>query len=983
MKLFEGLEKMLKFQDKEIGVNGKHDLKAPLLQPTESVAVTVSQPDHKEHKKSRTVMFKVGGMKCASCAVSIESVLGKRNGIESVVVSPLQGQAVIRFIPELITVQAIKETIEDLGYLANEIQEQDIAVCRLRIKGMACTSCSESIERALLMVDGVKKVVVGLALEEAKIHFDPTLIDSDQLIEAVEDAGFGADLISSGDNINKVHLKLEGINSPDDLNIIQSALGSNEGVNHFEMDASGKKVTIVYDPDLTGPRSLIECIQEAGQSPSLYHATLYVPPRRGEAERQHEIQGYRNQFLWSCLFSIPVFTFSMILPMLPPYGNWLSHKLHNMFTIGMLLRWLLCTPVQFIVGRRFYIGAYHALKRGSTNMDVLVSLGTNAAYFYSVYSLVKALSSNSFEGQDFFETSTMLISFILLGKYLEVVAKGKTSEALAKLTDLTPETAFLLSLDGNGNVISENEISTQLIQRNDIIKIVPGSKVPIDGIVVRGQSHVNESMITGEARPIAKRPGDKVIGGTMNENGCLLVKATHVGSETALSQIVQLVEAAQLARAPVQKLADQISKFFVPTVVVAALMTWLGWFVFGEAGVYPKRWIPKAMDGFELALQFGISVLVVACPCALGLATPTAVMVSTGIGASQGVLIKGGNALEKAHKARNWKPLVVSTMLFSDMAIQEFCDMAAIAEANSEHPIAKAIVAHAKKLHQQYGSSIEHVNEVKDFEVYPGSGVGGMVSEKMVLVGNKRLMKAHNIPVNPEVQEYMSESEQLARTCVLVAVDGMVSGAFAVTDPVKPEAERVISFLRSMGITSIMVTGDNWATATAIAKEVGIHTVFAETDPLGKADKIKELQMKGDAVAMVGDGINDSPALVAADVGMAIGAGTDVAIEAADVVLIKSNLEDVVTAIDLSRKTLSRIRLNYVWALGYNVLAMPIAAGILFPFTGIRLPPWLAGACMAASSLSVVCSSLLLQSYKKPLHVLEDGRGSIDFPNLV
>ncbi|KAF9593376.1 hypothetical protein IFM89_022075 [Coptis chinensis] len=276
------------------------------------------------------------------------------------------------------------------------------------------------------------------------------------------------------------------------------------------MDASGKKVIIVYDPDLTGPRSLIECIREAGQSPSLYHATLYVPLRRGEAEHQHEIQGYRNQFLWSCLFSIPVFTFSMILPMLPPYGNWLSHKLHNMFTIGMLLRWLLCTPVQFIVGRRFYIGTYHALKRGSVNMDVLVALGTNAAYFYSVYSLVKALSSNSFEGQDFFETSTMLISFILLGKYLEVVAKGKTSEALAKLIDLTPETAFLLSLNGNGNVISENEISTQLIQRNDIIKIVPGSKIPIDGIVVSGQSHVNESMITGEARPIAKRAGDKV-----------------------------------------------------------------------------------------------------------------------------------------------------------------------------------------------------------------------------------------------------------------------------------------------------------------------------------------------------------------------------------------------------------------------------------------------------------------------------------------
>ncbi|KAK1307428.1 putative copper-transporting ATPase HMA5 [Acorus calamus] len=413
--------------------------------------------------------------------------------------------------------------------------------------------------------------------------------------------------------------------------------------------------------------------------------------------------------------------------------------------------------------------------------------------------------------------------------------------------------------------------------------------------------------------------------------------------ETALSQIVQLVEAAQLARAPVQKLADRISRFFVPAVVVAAFITWLGWFIPGEFGVYPRHWIPKAMDGFELALQFGISVLVVACPCALGLATPTAIMVATGKGASQGVLIKGGNALEKAHKA------------------------------DSEHPLAKAVVEHAKKLRQQYGINSDHLPEVKDFEVHPGAGVSGNVEGKRVLVGNARLMVACQVPMSSEVEDYLTETEQLARTCVLVAIDGVIGGALAVTDPLKPEAESVVSFLRSMNISSILVTGDNWATANALAKEVGIGTVFAETDPVGKAEKVKELQKKGLVVAMVGDGINDSPALVAADVGMAIGAGTDVAIEAADVVLIKSNLEDVITAIDLSRKTLSRIRLNYVWALGYNILGVPVAAGILFPFTGIRLPPWLAGACMAASSLSVVCSSLLLQSYKKPLsHARED-----------
>lgn len=965
--------------------NGKDDLKVPLLRPADGVTASLSTTDHRKDDRVRSVSFKVSDIKCASCAVSIESAVGKLNGVKSVSVSPLQGHAAVTYIPELINARKIKECIEEAGFAVSEFPEQDIVVCRLRIKGMACTSCSESVERALSMVDGVKKAVVGLALEEAKVHYDGNITDTNRIIEAIEDAGFGADLITTGNDLNKVHLKLEGVNCPEDAAVIQTTLELAEGVNEVEMDLAGEKVVIAYDPDLTGPRSLIHCIKEASHGSKSYNASLYIAPRRRESEQQEEVRMYRNQFLLSCLFSVPVFIFSMVLPMLHPYGNWLEYKIYNMLSIGMLLRWMLCTPVQFVIGRRFYVGAYHALRRKSTNMDVLVALGTNAAYFYSVYVMIKALTSDKFEGQDFFETSSMLISFILLGKYLEIVAKGKTSDALAKLTDLAPDTACLVKLDNDGNVISEEEISTQLIQRNDVFKIIPGSKVPVDGIVITGQSHVNESMITGEATPVAKRPGDKVIGGTMNENGCLLVKATHVGSETALSQIVQLVEAAQLARAPVQKLADQISRFFVPTVVVAAFFTWLGWFILGLIGLYPTWWIPKAMDGFELALQFGISVLVVACPCALGLATPTAVMVATGKGASQGVLIKGGDALEKAHKVKTvvfdktgtltiGKPAVVSAVLFSSYSMEEFCDLATAAEVNSEHPIAKAVMEHAKRLRKKFGSSTDHNAEVKDFEVHPGAGVSGKVGEKVVLVGNRKLMQASNVAIGHEVQDYLSENEQMARSCVLVAIDGKIAGAFAVTDPVKPEAGRVISFLHSMGISSIMVTGDNWATAKAISKQVGIQEVFAETDPVGKADRIKDLQMKGMTVAMVGDGINDSPALVAADVGMAIGAGTDVAIEAADIVLIKSNLEDVITAIHLSRKTMSRIRLNYVWALGYNVLGLPIAAGILYPFTGIRLPPWLAGACMAASSLSVVCSSLLLQSYKKPLDV-HDARG--------
>ncbi|KAI0496542.1 hypothetical protein KFK09_022862 [Dendrobium nobile] len=920
-------------------LNGKGSLLDPLLQSSENVTINMAQAPRRDDFKTRKIRFKIGGISCASCTASIELVVGAKEGVESVMVSPIQGHAEIVYRPEIVNAKMIKEAIEDMGYNVDEFQDKSISVCCIRIKGMACTSCSESVERSLLMVDGVKKAVVGLALEEAKVHFDPDITNPDRLIEAIEDTGFGANLISSGDDVNKVYLKVVGIHSQNDAVLIQSSLEAMEGVNHVELDPVGQKVTVTYDPDLTGPRSIIHCIEEVGQSPGLFLVSLYSAPKPREMERQHQVRVFRNQFLWSCLFSVPVFLFSMVLPMLPPYGDWLSTKIFNDLTVGMLLRWLFCSPVQFIIGWRFYIGSYHALRQGSSNMDVLVAMGTNTAYFYSLYVVLKSLTSRSFEGQDFFETSAMLISFILLGKYLEVIAKGKTSEALAKLADLAPETASLLIFDEGDNVIAETEISTQLLQRNDVIKIVPGAKVPVDGIVMSGQSYVNESMMTGEARPIAKCPGDKVIGGTVNENGCIVVKATHVGSETALSQMVQLVEAAQLSKAPVQKLADKISRVFVPAVVVVALLAWLGWLIPGAAHLYPRTWIPSGMDEFELALQFGISVLVVACPCALGLATPTAVMVATGKGASQGVLIKGGSALEKAHKA------------------------------NSEHPISKAVVDYAKKLNSKYDSINDRVMDAKDFKVHPGAGVSATVCGKAVLVGNKRLMLASNVLISREVERYLTETENLARTCVLVALDGEVSGALAVSDPLKPEAGQVVSFLASMGITSIMITGDNQATATAIAREVGINTVFAETDPVGKAEKIKDLQGKGLTVAMVGDGINDSLALAAADVGMAIGAGTDVAIEAADVVLMKSNLEDVVTAIDLSLKTLSRIRMNYVWALGYNILAMPVAAGALFPFTGIRLPPWLAGACMAFSSISVVCSSLLLQSYKKPLRV--------------
>ncbi|KAG8083105.1 hypothetical protein GUJ93_ZPchr0014g47057 [Zizania palustris] len=647
--------------------------------------------------------------------------------------------------------------------------------------------------------------------------------------------------------------------------------------------------------------------------------SIYPEADGRQQHRHQEIKRYGQSFLWSLVFTIPVFLTSMVFMYIPGLRDGLEKKVINMMSIGELLRWILSTPVQFVIGRKFYTGAYKAISHGSSNMDVLIALGTNTAYFYSVYSILRAATSHNYMATDFFETSSMLISFILLGKYLEILAKGKTSEAIAKLMDLAPETATMLIYDHEGNVVSEKDIDSRLIQKNDVIKVVPGGKVASDGFVIWGQSHVNESMITGESRPVAKRKGDTVIGGTVNENGVLHVRATFVGSESALAQIVRLVESAQMAKAPVQKFADEISRVFVPLVIILSLFTWLAWLLAARFHVYPKSWIPSSMDSFQLALQFGISVMVIACPCALGLATPTAVMVATGVGASQGVLIKGGQALESAQKVdcivfdktgtlTIGKPVVVNTKLLKNMVLREFYDYVAASEVNSEHPLAKAIVEHAKKFH----SGENYIwSEARDFISMTGHGVKAEVSDKCVLVGNKTFMSSSGIDIPVEASEILTEEEEKARTTILVAMNQEVVGIISVSDPIKPNAREVISYLKSMKVESIMVTGDNWGTANAISKEVGIENVVAEAKPEQKAEKVKELQLAGRTVAMVGDGINDSPALVSADVGLAIGAGTDVAIEAADIVLMKSNLEDVITAIDLSRKTFFRIRMNY------------------------------------------------------------------------
>ncbi|KAI3822205.1 hypothetical protein L1987_09791 [Smallanthus sonchifolius] len=879
------------------------------------------------------VLFSVTGMTCSACARSVEKAVKRLPGIKKADV--LNNRAGVMFYPDYIDEETIRVTIEDVGFEATlimeEMNEKYTRICRILIKGMPCTACYTKVESILRAIRGVHRAQVASATDEAEVHYDPLIVSHDQLMKTIEDIGFEAILISTGKDISNISLQIDGPWNDFPVSIIQKSLQALPGVEKVDIDTNLRKCSISYKADLTGSRSFIEVIESTGSgSTGQFKAKIFPKGEGQDSHRQEEINQYKRLFMWSLVFTVPVFLTSMVFMYIPGLKHLLETKIVNMLTVGHLVTWILSTPVQFFFGRRFYTRSYKSLRHGSANMDVLIALGTNAAYFYSVYSVLRAAASPHFEATDFFETSAMLISFILLGKYLEVMAKGKTSEAIAKLMDLTPDTATLLTFDSQGNVVNEEEIDSRLIQRNDVIKVLPGAKVASDGFVTWGQSHVNESMITGEARPVGKRKGDPVIGGTVNENGVLDIKATRVGSESALSQIVQLVESAQMAKAPVQKLADRISKFFVPLVIIFSFSTWLSWFLFGKFDGYPKSWIPSSMDRFQLALQFGISVMVIACPCALGLATPTAVMVGTGVGATQGVLIKGGQALESAHKVdcivfdktgtlTIGKPVVVNTRLLKNMV-------------NSEHPLAKAIVEYAKKFRGDEENPV--------------------------------WADAHNFESITE--EILAEVEELAQTGILVSIDGQLTGVLAISDPLKPGAREVISILKSMKVKSIVVTGDNRGTANSIAMEVGIDDVIAEAKPEDKAEKVKELQASGHVVAMVGDGINDSPALVAADVGMAIGAGTDIAIEAADIVLMKSNLEDVITAIDLSRKTFTRIRLNYIWALGYNLLGIPIAAGVLFPFTGFRLPPWIAGAAMAASSVSVVCCSLLLKYYRRP-----------------
>ncbi|MFC1754216.1 heavy metal translocating P-type ATPase [Thermoproteota archaeon] len=728
--------------------------------------------------------------------------------------------------------------------------------------------------------------------------------------------------------MKKTTLNITGMHCASCAAVLNKGFSKMEGVTEANVNLSTAKAAVVFDEAKVSETDLIGLVKKKGFSASVSRGQDFNKQAKAQKKEIHEI---KSKFFLSLVFAIPAFIIGMVfmwIGVMIPYQDYLL--------------WILATPIQFFVGWQFYRGAWNALRNKSANMDTLIAVGTSAAYFYSVFVVL----FNPSLGQ-YFETSAILITLVILGKYLEAIAKGKTSEAIKKLIGLSPKIAIVVRKG------KEIKIAVDSVVEGDIVLVKPGEKIPVDGIVVSGISAVDESMITGESIPVEKKKGDKVVGATINKNGSLRFKATKVGSNTTLSQIIKLIEDAQGKKAPIQRFADVVAAYFVPAVIFIAIATFITWyFVLGQA--------------VSFAIITAVAVLVIACPCSLGLATPTAIMVGTGKGARNGILIKGGDALETAHKVKyvvfdktgtitKGTPEVTDIVPVNPKDSANVLGIAASIEKESEHPLAEAIVSGAKQEKVKLSSAI-------GFKAIPGHGVSAKVKSKTYFLGNVKLMQKQGVNVKG-LTEQMKALENQGKTVMILSDNKKVKGIIAVADTIKDTSSKAVQRLQKMKIFVYMITGDNERTANAISKQAGINHVFAEVLPEDKAMYVKRLQKKG-KVAMVGDGINDSPALAQADIGIAMGSGTDVAMETGNIVLMKDDLLDVPRSIELSRMTMSKIRQNMFWALFYNVLGIPIAAGVLYPFTGWLLSPIIAGGAMALSSVSVVSNSLLLK-YKK------------------
>ena len=1065
-----------------------------------------------EEVRAETIEVGVEGMTCNSCVQNITKHVSAKPGIESITVKLDSKSATVTYNPAVTAPDLILENITEANpnkfsaYIIEscdrprgrdgagqrdvvlEVEEDrpeaeaelEVGKCYLHVSGMTCASCVASIEKHVKKIAGVKNVTVALIAAKAEVDYYPDLVSPDRIAESVTDLGFPASVIEKAEE-GVVEVNIGGMTCSSCVHQIETSLVKVPGVESAVVTLATSRGRFKFNTSKIGPRDIVEQIQQLGFTASLYTSG----DRRSYLDHKDEIRKWRSSFLVSLLFGLPcmiIMTYYMVEMSLDGHKHSDGCCFLNISGLSLenTLLFLLSTPVQFLGGRHFYVQAWAAVRHGATNMDVLIVLATTISYLYSCAVVIASMAMmEDTSPMTFFDVPPMLLVFVSLGRWLEHIAKAKTSDALAKLISLKATEATLVTLGDSGQVVTEKAISVDLVQRGDLLKVVPGAKVPVDGLVISGESSCDESLITGESMPVRKAAGSPVIGGSINQTGLLVVRATHVGEDTALCQIVKLVEEAQTSKAPIQQLADRIAGYFVPVVVGCSSLTLITWVIIGYldndklpvSRMERSSFTPEEVT-WQFAFRMALTVLAIACPCSLGLATPTAVMVGTGVGATNGILIKGAEPLENAHKVTAVVFDKTGTITHGEPSVARLCvleesftsaarslatllGVAATAESSSEHPLATAIV--------RFGKAVLEVDQVTgkcdQFQVVPGCGLSARVSclasmveaglgsgtlaqytswrdkqqldqelqlagaavdctsvkqgqflplpggdplidlnmeeadtetsggdtSYSVLVGNREWMVRNGVHISAGVETKMTREEEAGRTAVLLAVDGRLMLVMGVADTVKSEASLTVYSLKKAGLEVILLTGDNKKTAAAIARQAGISRVYAEVLPSHKVAKIKQLQERGHKVAMVGDGVNDSPALAQADIGIAIGSGTDVAVEAADVVLIRNNLLDVVACLDLSKKTVKRIWCNFLFASVYNLVGIPIAAGVFSPWD-FKLQPWMGSAAMALSrwvrnlstkleevlireyyfSVSVVVSSLMLKLYKKP-----------------
>lgn len=812
-----------------------------------------------------------------------------------------------------------------------------------RVTGMTCASCAAHAQKAAAKLDGVEDCDVNIATEKMRIRFNEDKVDFPLLQKSVEDAGYG---LEQEQDTKRVELAIEGMTCASCTAAVERSVKKLNGLKSVQVNLATNRGSFEYDPSVLKLSQIKTAISDAGYTPKEIE---YGASRDAEEERRgRELGKMKLRLITAAVFALPELYIAMS-HMIPQLGLPLPEFMsaHSFPLIFAVIQLFLTIPV-IIAGSRFFRIGFKSLIKGAPNMDTLVAIGTGSAFLYSAFATVMIYLGNfSYSKSLYFESAAVVITLVMLGKYLEAVSKGKTSEAIKKLMSLAPKTAVVIK-DG-----AEVEVPVEEVEVGDIVMVRPGTSIPVDGIVTEGVSTVDESMLTGESLPVEKQPEAPVTGGSINGEGLIRFRVTKVGTDTALSKIIRLVEDAQSKKAPIAKLADIVSGYFVPVVIGIAVITAIAWALAGR--------------DFNFVLSSFVAVMVIACPCALGLATPTAIMVGTGKGAELGVLIKGGEALETAHKINTvvmdktgtiteGKPELTDVKTYSGLKDEELLLLGASAERGSEHPIARAIVEGAQKRNLS-------LLDPEEFKAVPGRGIDAVVQGRRVFAGNIKLMQENGIDVSKSEQD-AGDFAKRGRTLMYIAIDGVLAGLMAAADTVKPTSKQAIQKLKRLGIEVVMITGDNASTAAAIAQEVEIDRVLSDVLPQDKAGEVQKLQQSGRKVAMVGDGINDAPALVQADIGMAIGTGTDVAVESADIVLMRGDLNEVPVAIGLSRATIRNIKQNLFWAFVYNLAGIPLAAGVFYLFGGPLLDPIFAGAAMALSSVSVVSNALRLKRFK-------------------